>query len=87
MASRCPKSEQGGPSPIYIPTISHLGPSGGETKRPTLQADHSDQSGLVKHALVLGSGGHISLDTPMSVSKAQGFSDAMAARVWVPQRS
>ena len=44
---------------IRLPTISHIGQSGGEAAGLPMQENHSDCSGVAQHALVLGSSGHL----------------------------
>ena len=42
-----------------FPTSSHFGKSGGEVAGLPMQENHSDCSGVAKHALVLGPSGHV----------------------------
>ena len=49
----------GGPGPIYFPTSSHLGQSGGEVAGLSMQENLSDCSGVAQHALILGPSGHV----------------------------
>ena len=51
---------------ICLPTNSHFGQSGGEVAGSPLPQNHSDRSRVAKHALVLGSRGHIKPD-PLSL--------------------
>ena len=53
-----------GSESIHLPTISHIGQSGGEVARLPMQENHSDCSGVAQHALVLGSSGQIPLSLP-----------------------
>ena len=48
-----------GSESIHLPTINHIGQSGGEVARLPMQENHSDCSGVAQHALVLGSSGHV----------------------------
>ena len=48
----------GGSGRICLPTSSHLGQGGGEGAGLHMQENHSDLSGVAKHALVLGPSGH-----------------------------
>ena len=53
-SSGCTQSAMGGSERICLPTSSHLGQSGGEVAGHPMQENHSDCSGVAKHALVLG---------------------------------
>ena len=55
----CPQSALVPFRPLYIPTSSHLGQSGGETTGQPLQQNNPDSHRLAKHALVLGPGEHV----------------------------
>ena len=57
--SRCTQSALGGSGCICLPTGSHLGQGGGEVTGLPMQKNNSDCSGVAKHALVLGSSGHV----------------------------
>ena len=48
-----------GSESIHLPTISHIGQSGGEVARLPMQENHSDCSRVAQHALVLGSSDHL----------------------------
>ena len=52
--------------PICLPTSSHFGQSGGEVAGLPMQQDHSDCTGVAKHALVLGSSGNVQSDPLVS---------------------
>ena len=52
----------GGSGRICLPTSSHLGQSGGEVTGLPLYENHSDCSGVAKHALVWGSSDHVQSD-------------------------
>ena len=58
-SSGCAQSAMVGSESIHLPTISHIGQSGGEVARLPMQENHSDCSGVAQHALVLGSSGHV----------------------------
>ena len=58
------------PGSICLPTSSHSGQSGGETKGLPMQEDHSDYSRMAQHALVLGSGSHVQLDPSVPAQSA-----------------
>ena len=57
--SGCTQYAMGGSGRIRLPTSGHLGQSGGEVAGLPLQENHSDCSGVDKHALVLGSSDHV----------------------------
>ena len=57
-SSGCAQSAVVGSESIHLPTISHIGQSGGEVARLPMQENHSDCSGVAQHALVLGSSGY-----------------------------
>ena len=57
-SSGCAQSAMVGSGSIHLPTISHIGQSGGVAGLP-MQENHSDCSGVTQHALVLGSSGHV----------------------------
>ena len=54
----------GGSGHLCLPTSSHLGQSGGEVAGSPLPQNHSDSPRVAKHALVLGSGGHVQPNPP-----------------------
>ena len=58
-SSGCNQSAMVGSGSIHLPTISHIGQSGGEVARLPMQENHPDCSGVAQHALVLGSSGHV----------------------------
>ena len=58
-SSGCAQSAMVGSESIHLPTISHIGQSGGEVARLPMQENHSDCSGVAQHALVLGSSGYV----------------------------
>ena len=66
MGSGCTQSVLGRSGPICLPTSSHLGQSGGEVAGLPMQQNHTDCTGLAKHALVLGSSGNVQSDPIMS---------------------
>ena len=51
-SSGCAQSAMVGSESIHLPTISHIGQSGGEVARLPMQENHSDCSGVAQHALV-----------------------------------
>ena len=61
-SSRCTQSPMGGSGRICLPTSNHLGQSGEEVTGLPLYENHSDCSGVAKHALVLGSSDHVQSD-------------------------
>ena len=61
-SSGCTQYAMGESRRIRLPTSSHLGQSGGEVTGLPLQENHSDCSGVAKHALVLGSSDHVQSD-------------------------
>ena len=71
MGSECTQPVMGKSGLICLPTSSHLGQSGGEVTGLPLQQDHSDCQRVAKHALVLGSGGNVQSDSPVSAQPAQ----------------
>ena len=62
-----------GSESIHLPTISHIGQSGGEVARLPMQENHSDCSGVAHHALVLGSSGHDQQNPTEPAQSAQPF--------------
>ena len=56
---------------IYLPTSSHIGQSGEEVAGLPMQEKHSDCPGVAKHALVLGSGGHVQPNPTESAQHAK----------------
>ena len=60
--SGCTQFPMGGSGCICLPTISHLGQSGGEVAGLHMQENHSDCSGVAQHTLVLGSNDHVQSD-------------------------
>ena len=65
LGSRCTQSVLGRSGPICLPTISHLGQSGGEVARLPVQQDQTDCTRVAQHALVLGPSGHAQSDPPV----------------------
>ena len=70
-SSGCTQSAMVGSRSIHLPTISHIGQSGGEVARVPMQENHSDCSGVAQHALVLGSSGHVQPNPTEPVQSAQ----------------
>ena len=70
-SSGCAQSAMVGSESIHLPTISHIGQSGGEVARLPMQESHSDCSGVAQHALVLGSGGHVQPNPTEPAQSAQ----------------
>ena len=58
-SSGCAQSAMVGSGSIHLPTIHHIGQSGGGVAGLPVQENHSDYSGVAQHALVLGSSGHV----------------------------
>ena len=57
-----------GSESIHLPTISHIGQSGGEVARLPMQENYSDCSGVAQRTLVLGSSGQgMSSQIPLSL--------------------
>ena len=56
----------GGSGHVCLPTSSHLGQSGGEVTRLSMQENHSDCSGEAQQALVWGSNRHVQSDSTES---------------------
>ena len=67
----------GGSRCIRLPTINHLGQSGGEVAGLPMQQNHSDCSGVAQHALVLGSGGHVQPNPTEPAHSAQPAGSAL----------
>ena len=67
----------GGSGRICLPTSSHLGQSGGEVAGLAMQENHSDCSGVVQHALVLGSSGHVQPNPTEPAQSAQPIDTAL----------
>ena len=70
-SSGCAQSAMVGSESIHLPTISHIGQSGGEVARLPMQENHSDCSGVAHHALVLGSNGHVQQNPTEPAQSAQ----------------
>ena len=68
--SGCTHSVMGGSGCIRLPTDRHIGQSGEVTGLP-LQENHSDCSGVVQHALVLGLGDHVQSGPSQPTQPAQ----------------
>ena len=66
----CAQSAMVGSGSIHLPTISHIGQSGDVAGLP-MQENHSDCSGVVHHALVLGSSGHVHPNPTKPAQSAQ----------------
>ena len=62
MGSGCTQSVLGRSGPICLSTSSHLGQSGGEVAGLPMQQNHTDCTGVARHALVLGPSGHVQSD-------------------------
>ena len=70
MGSTGSESVLGGPRSICIPPSGNLGQSDGETQNSALQVNHCDHPRVAQHALVLGSGGHVSPNTSVPTTKS-----------------
>ena len=75
--SQCTQPAMGGSGPICLPTSSHIGQSGGEVARLPMQENNSDYSGVAKHALVLGSSGHVQSNSTVPGQPAQSAHSAI----------
>ena len=64
LGSGCTQPAMRGSGCVCVPTGSHIGQSSGEVAGPPLPQSHSDCSRVAKHALVLGSSGHVKPDSP-----------------------
>ena len=71
MGNRCTQPFLGGPGSICLSTGSHLGQSSGKATGLPLQQDDPDCTGVAQHALVLGSGGNVQSDSPVSAQHAK----------------
>ena len=69
-SSECAQFAMVGSGSIHLPTISHIGQSGDVAGLP-IQEDHSDCSGVARHALVLGSSGHVQQNPTEPLQSAQ----------------
>ena len=77
LGSQCTQPAMGGSGPICLPTSSYIGQSGGEVARLPMQENNSDYSGVAKHALVLGSSGHVQSDSTVPGQPAQSAHSAI----------
>ena len=71
LGSGCTQPVLGKSGPIWLPTSSHLGQSGGEVTGLSLQQDHFDRPRVAQHALVLGSSGNVQSGRSVSAQPAQ----------------
>ena len=62
---------------IHLPTISHIGQSGGEVAGLPMQENHSDCSGVAQPALVLGSSSHVQPNPTDPAQSAQPVDTAI----------
>ena len=60
-----------GSGSIHLPTINHIGQSGGGVAGLPMRENHSDCSGVAQHALVLGSSGHVQPNPTEPAQSAQ----------------
>ena len=60
-----------GSESIHLPTISHIGQSGGKVARLPMQENYSDCSGVAQHALVWGFSGHVQPNPTKPAQSAQ----------------
>ena len=74
-----------GSGSIHLPTINHIGQSGGGVAGLPMQENHSDCSGVAQHALVLGCSGHVQPNPTEPAQSAQPF-DSHSIRIEAPQR-
>ena len=70
-SSGCAQSAMVGSGSIHLPTVSHIGQSGGGVAGLPMQENHSDCSGVAQHALVLGSSGHVQPNPTEPAQSAQ----------------
>ena len=70
-SSGCAQSVMVGSGSIHLPTINHIGQSGGGVAGLPMQENHSDCSGVAQHALVLGSSGHVQSNPTEPAQSAQ----------------
>ena len=66
-----------GSGSIHLPTISHIGQSGGEVAGLPMQEIHSDFSGVAQHAVVLGYSGHVQPNPTEPAQSAQPVDTAI----------
>ena len=71
MGSGCSQPVMGRTGSVRLSTSSHLGQSGGEATGLSMQQNHSGCTGMAQHALVLGSGGNVQPDSPVSAQHTQ----------------
>ena len=69
-SSECAQFAMVGSGSIHLPTVSHIGQSGEVAGLP-IQENHSDCSGVARHALVLGSSGHVQPNPTEPAQSAQ----------------
>ena len=62
-----------GSGSIHLPTINHIGQSGGGVAGLPMQENHSDCSGVAQHALVWGSSDHVQSNPTELAQSAQPF--------------
>ena len=77
----CTQSAMVGPGSIHLPTISHIGQSGGEVAGLLMQENHSDRCGVAQHALVLGSIGHVPPNPTEPAQSAQPVDKAIQSEI------
>ena len=70
-SSGCTHSAMRGSGYIRLPTDRHIGQSVGEVTGLAMQENHSDCSGVAKHALVLGPSDHVQPGPPPLAQPAQ----------------
>ena len=66
-----------GSGSIHLPTISHIGQSGGEVAGLPMQENHSNYSGVAQLALVLGCSGHVQPNPTEPAQSAQPVDTAI----------
>ena len=76
-SSGCTHSAMGGSGCIRLPTDRHIGQSGGEVTRLSVQETHSDCPGVAQHTLVLGLGDHVQLGPSQPAQPAQSVNTAL----------
>ena len=72
-SSGCTQSAMAGSGRIRLSNSSHNGQSGGEVAGLSIHENNSDCSGLVQHALVLGSSDHVQPNPIESAQSAQSI--------------
>ena len=77
LSSGCTQSAMRGSGRPRLPTSSHIGQSGEEVAGLPMQESYSDYSGVIQHALVLGSSGHVQPNPSEPAQSAQPIDTAL----------